>query len=40
MLKTTLGWQLACEGKTSNVAMTENLIQTVCKSCGNESEYA
>lgn len=32
LLKETLGFQVACEGNTANVALTESLIQTVCRS--------
>ena len=35
-LNQTLKYQLACEGKTHNVAMTETLIQSVCHSSGAE----
>ena len=35
-LNTTRKLQLACEGKTPNVAMTETLIQTVCRTSGNK----
>ena len=37
-LNETLKFQLSCEGKTYNVALTENLIQTVCRSAGNKKE--
>ena len=40
MLKDTLGWQLVCEGKTANVAMTETLIQSVASTSGNKEELA
>lgn len=32
LLKDTLNWQLSCQGKTPNVALTETLIQSVSKS--------
>lgn len=35
-LNTTRELQLACEGKTHNVAMTETLIQSVSRTCGNK----
>lgn len=38
LLKNTLSWQLVCEGKTANVALTETLIQTVSRSSGNNEE--
>jgi hypothetical protein len=38
LLKNTLSWQLVCEGKTANVALTETLIQSVSRSSGNTSE--
>ena len=37
-LNTTRKLQLACEGQTHNVAMTETLIQTVCRTSGNKEE--
>lgn len=37
-LNETLSLQLACEGKTHNVAMTQTLIQTVCRTSGNKQE--
>ena len=40
ILKDTLTWQLVCEGKTANVAMTETLIQSVAHSSGNKEELA
>ena len=40
MLKDTLTWQLVCEGKTANVAMTETLIQSVAQTSGNKEELA
>jgi hypothetical protein len=38
LLKNTLSWQLVCEGKTANVALTETLIQSVSRSSGNNEE--
>lgn len=38
LLKDTLEWQLVCEGKTPNVALTETLIQSVSRSSGNNGE--
>jgi hypothetical protein len=38
LLKSTLSWQLVCEGKTANVALTETLIQSVSRSSGNTTE--
>jgi hypothetical protein len=35
-LNSTLELQLACEGKTHNVALTETLIQSVCRTSGNK----
>ena len=35
-LNTTRELQLACEGKTHNVAMTETLIQSVSRTSGNK----
>lgn len=37
-LNTTLELQLACEGKTHNVALTESLIQTVSRTSGNQEQ--
>lgn len=37
LLKTTLELQMACEGKTANVALTETLIQTACRTSKNSS---
>ena len=39
-LNETLQWQLSCEGKTQNVALTENLIQTVSRSSNDEGNLA
>ena len=39
-LNTTLSWQLVCEGKTSNVAQTETMIQSVSRTCGNKEELS
>ena len=39
LLKGTLSWQLVCEGKTANVALTETLIQSVSRSSGNNPEF-
>ena len=38
-LNETRKLQLACEGQTHNVAMTETMIQTVCRSSSNKEEY-
>lgn len=38
ILKDTLSWQLACEGKTPNVALTETLIQSVSRSSNSLHE--
>ena len=40
LLNDTRSWQLACEGKTHNVALTETLIQSVCRSSNNQEELS
>ncbi len=35
LLNETRSWQLACEGKTHNLALTETLIQTVSRTSNN-----